>query len=55
MDGTQGAGANTAPDASLLDSRARTAAFTSLRPARDALTAEAGTDPHLSPDARRVP
>ncbi|MFC4904352.1 hypothetical protein [Kocuria oceani] len=54
MDGTQRAGANTARDASLLDACARTAAFTSLRPALDALAAEAGTDPRLSPDSRRV-
>lgn len=54
MDGTHRAGANTARDASLLDPRARTAAFTSLRPALDALAAEAGADPRLSPEARRV-
>lgn len=54
MDGTPGVGANTARDASLLDPRARAAAFTSLRPALDALAAEAGTDPRLSSEARRV-
>jgi hypothetical protein len=54
MDGTQGAGADTAKDASLLDSRARTAAFTSLRSALAGLAAEVYTDPHLSPEARRV-
>lgn len=54
MDGTHRAGANTARDASLLDARARTAAFTSLRPALDALAAAAGDDPRLSSDARRV-
>lgn len=54
MDGTPGAGANTARNATLLDPRARTAIFIALHPALDALAVEASTDARLSPHAPRV-
>lgn len=54
MDGTPDADVNTARDATLLDAGARTAVFAALRPALEALAAEARTDARLSPDARRV-
>jgi hypothetical protein len=42
------------PTASLVDAAARAAAFAALAPALDALASQAGTDPRLSIDARRV-
>lgn len=42
------------PTASLVDATARAAAFAALRPALDTLASQAGTDPRLSIDARRV-
>jgi hypothetical protein len=43
-----------APAASLVDAEARAEAFAALGPALDTLATRAGTDPHLSVDARRV-
>jgi hypothetical protein len=40
--------------ASLVDAATRASAFATLRPALDALATQAGTDPHLGIDARRV-
>ena len=54
MAGNHRADTDTARAASLLDPLARAATFTALRPALEALAAEAGTDTRLSPDARRV-
>lgn len=54
MDGTPDAEVNTTQDATLLDVGTRKAVFAALRPALDALAAEAGTDARLRPDARRV-
>jgi hypothetical protein len=43
-----------APAASLVDAADRAAAFAALRPALETLASQAGTDPRLSLDARRV-
>jgi methylphosphotriester-DNA--protein-cysteine methyltransferase len=43
-----------APAASLVDAADRAAALAALRPALETLASQAGTDPRLSLDARRV-
>jgi hypothetical protein len=43
-----------APAAALVDAAARAAAFAALGPALETLASQAGTDPRLSLDARRV-
>jgi hypothetical protein len=48
------AGAHASWASPVMDPLSRAAAFAALRPALDALIHQAGTDPRLSPQARRV-